>query len=63
MDEIWNGQELLLANQEYPTNGADGSRENITAPILEVLEDNREDTGVLGAEDAVGDAQGETEGN
>ena len=64
LDEIWNGQELLLANREYPTNGADASSENITAPILEVLEENREDTGVLGAEDEVGEgAQGESRGH
>ena len=63
LDEIWNGQELLLANREYPTNGADASSENKTAPILEVLEDDREETGVLGAQDAVGDAQGESRGH
>ena len=42
MDEIWNGQELLLANREYPMEGEATARENIS----EVIEDGMEDEGV-----------------
>ena len=44
MDEIWHGQELLLANREYPTEGEATARENIP----EVLEDGTEDEEAMG---------------
>ena len=60
MDEIWNGQELLLANREYPTDGEATAREAIS----EVIEDDMEDKGVLSAEDDIGEeAQGESRGH
>ena len=45
-DEIWHGQELLLANREYPMEGEAAAREKIS----EVTEDGTEDEKVLGAE-------------
>ena len=60
LHEIWNGQELLLVNREYPTNGEATAREAIS----EVIEDDLEDKGVLGAEDEIGEeAQGESIGH
>ena len=47
LDEIWNGQELLLANREYPTNRAEASSKDISTPRSEVQEENREDIDVL----------------
>ena len=59
-DEIWHGQELLLANREYPMEGEATARENIP----EVIEDGTEDEGVLGANDATGEAaQAESRGH
>ena len=52
LDEIWNGQELLLANREYPMEGEATAREDIS----EVIEDGMEDEGVLGADDGTGEA-------
>jgi hypothetical protein len=64
LDEIWNGQELLLANRKYPTNGTEASSETIPTPRLEVQEENSEDTDVFGAEEAVGEgAPGESRGH
>ena len=54
LDEIWNGQKLLLANREYPTNGTEESSEAISTPRSEVQEETREDTDVFGEEEAVG---------
>ena len=60
LDEIWNGQELLLANREYPTDGEATAREDIS----EVIEEDIEDKGFLGAEDEIGEeAQGESRGH
>ena len=59
MDEIWNDQELLLANREYPTNEVEASSAVISTPRSGVQEENRVDTDVLGAKEAVsGGAQG-----
>ena len=52
MEEIWNGQELLLANREYPMEGEATAREDIS----EIIEDGMEDEGVLGADDGTGEA-------
>jgi hypothetical protein len=52
LEEIWNGQELLLANREYPMEGEDTAREDIS----EVIEDGMEDERVLGADDVTGEA-------
>jgi len=46
LEEIWNGQELLLANREYPMEGEATAREDIS----EVIEDGMEDEGALGAD-------------
>ena len=44
VDEIWHGQELLLANREYSMEGEATAREDIS----EVIEDGMEDDGVFG---------------
>ena len=60
MDEIWNGQELLLTNRKYPTDEEATAREDIS----EVLEEDMEDNGVSGAVDEIGEeAQGESRGH
>ena len=51
LDEIWHGQELLLANREYPMEGEATARENIP----EVLEDGTEDEEVMGEDEAAGE--------
>jgi hypothetical protein len=55
IEEIWNGQELLLANREYPTNGVEASSPATSTPQLAAQEDNREDTDDFDAEEAVGE--------
>ena len=52
LDEIWNGQELLLANHEYPMEGEATAREDIS----EIIEDGMEDDVVSGADDVTGEA-------
>ena len=59
-DEIWHGQELLLANRDYPTEEEATARENIP----EVREDGTEDEEVLGADEDTGkEAQEESRGH
>jgi hypothetical protein len=52
LDEIWNGQELLLANREYIIEREATARED----IAEVIKDGMEEDGVLGAEGGTGNA-------
>ena len=60
LDEIWHGQELLLANREYPMEEEATAREKMP----ENTEDGTENEGVLGTEDAIGDAaQAESNGH
>ena len=59
-DEIWHGQELLLANRDYPTEEEATARENIPA----VREDGTEDEEVSGADEDTGtEAQEESRGH
>ena len=59
-NEIWHGQELLLANREYPMEGEATAREKMP----EITEDGTENEEILGTEDAVGDAaQAESNGH
>ena len=58
-DEIWHGQELLLANREYPMREEATAREKLP----EITKDGTENEGVLGT-DAIGDApQAESNGH
>jgi hypothetical protein len=43
LDGIWNRQELLLANREYPTSESAEITAEALAPAMEALEDNRTD--------------------
>ena len=52
LDEIWHGQELLLANREYNMEREATARED----VAEEIEDGMEEDGVLGAEGGTGDA-------
>jgi hypothetical protein len=64
LEDIWNRQELLLANREYPTSESAEITADALAPATETLEENRTDADdpAKDAGDAA-EAQGETLGH